>query len=412
MIIHQPEIIPAGQEVRLQARVETRAPNPGFPDSIWFSYPQAYAHALSTRADSPLAALVLVAMALGEDVECRGEASPRLIYNLSEYQRVFSHWQPQLLQKVGIHAENRTPPPANQFSAGYATTFSGGVNSFFTIQQMLTPSLKGPQWPLKYALFLQGSPDIPLAYQRKFEYLAKRYATLAQELNLEWIPVRTNLMRFAANRIAFNLLLEAPLVGAALGISPILAGLIIPSACKYDRYKDTAAGPMTTYLIATESFEVVSHGGAFSRFAKTRSISDWKPAQENLRVCLGWHDDTDMNCSSCSKCLSTRMDLNVIGRLEKFTTLKSPFKFKDLFMWGCHLKLGFREEKDLLDYAWKQRKEMIPGIFLGILMGTPLRLARKYFPNLMKKLVVCLTDENVPEAIFVQNPDNPENLAE
>lgn len=412
MIIHQPEIVPAGSEVRMQARVETRAPNPGFPDSIWFSYPQAYAHALSTRADSPLAALVLVAMALGEDVECRGEASPRLIYNLSEYQRVFYHWQPQLLQKVGIHAENLTPPPANQFSAGYATAFSGGVNSFFTIQQMLTPSLKSPQWPLKYALFLQGSPDLPLAYQRKFEYLAERYATLAQELNLEWIPVRTNLMRFAANRIPFNLLLEAPLVGAALGISPILAGMVIPSGRMYERYKDAAAGPMTTYLVATESFEVITHGGAFTRFAKTQAISDWKPAQKNLRVRSDWHHDTDVNCSCCSKCLRTRMDLNVIGRLEKFTTLKSPFKFKDLIRWGSQTEMGARGEKELLDFAWKQRKELVPQILLGILLGFPFRLACIYFPNIMKKLVGCLTDENNPDQMFVQNPDIPENLAE
>jgi len=412
MIIHQPEIISAGSEVRLHARVETRASNTGFPDSIWFSYPQAYAEVLSTRADSPLAALVLVAMALGEDLECRGEASPRLIYNLSEYQRVFCYWQPKLFKKVSIHAEKITPPPPNQFNAGYATAFSGGVDSFFTVQQMLVPSLKSPQWPLKSALFLQGSPDLPLTYQQKLEYLTEKYAALAQELNIEWIPVRTNLMSFAANRIAANLFLEAPLVGAALGISPILAGMVIPSGRMYERYKDAAAGPMTAYLIATEAFEVISHGGAFTRFAKTQAISDWKPAQKNLRVCSDWHRDTDVNCSCCNKCLRTRMDLYVIGRLEKFTTLKSPFNFKDLILWGSQMEMGFRGEKELLDFAWKQRKELVPHILLGILLGFPFRLACKYFPNIMKKLVGCLTDENNPDQMFVQNPDNPENLAE
>lgn len=412
MIIHQSEIISAGQEVRLQARVETRASNTGLPEFLWFSYPKAYAEVLSTRADSPLAALVLVAMALGEDLECRGEASPRLIYNLSEYQRVFYHWQPHLFKKVGIHAENITPPMPNGLKAGYATTFSSGVDSFFTIHQMLTPSLKGPQWPLKYALFLQESPDLSLPYQRKFEYLAEKFAALAQELNLDCIPVRTNLMRFAANRIAAHLFLEAPLVGAALGLSPILAGMVIPSGRMYDRYKDAAAGPMTTYLIATEAFEVISHGGAFPRFGKTQAISNWKPAQENLRVCLSWHADTDVNCSCCSECLRTRMDLQVIGRLEKFTTLKSPFKFKDLFLWGSQLEFGFSGEKELLDYAWKQRKEIVPGILLGVLIGFPLHLARKYFPNLMKKSVVCMNDENDPHDMFDQYPDNPENRAE
>jgi len=408
MIIHRPEIVYLENEVRLQTRVETRAPNSGLPETLWFSYPRQYAGELSTRGDSPLAALILVAMTLGEDITCHAEVSPRLLYQLAEYQRTFHHWRPHLLHMVEVHADIVTPSPAPSPQAGYAATFSGGVDSLFTIQQTVTPSSKNPQWPLKYGLFLQGSADIPLAYTHKFEQLTQRYARVAQEINLELIPVRTNLMEFAARRIAINTFQEAPLIGAALGLSPILTGLLIPAGKLYERYQYSAASAITVHILGTEAFESISHGAAFIRFEKTRSISNWRLAQENLRVCLGWNHESDYNCSHCSKCLRTRMDLHVLGKLAEFSTLKSPYTFKDVLLWGRWMEIGYGWEKDLFNYAWKQRKAMLPAILLGIQIGYPRYWLRKYLPNWIKQPIFRLTAEKDPHGVFAKSSEKTE----
>jgi hypothetical protein len=408
MIIHQPEIVFVDDEVRLQTRVETRAADSGLPEFLWFSYPRHYAGMLSTRGDGPLAALILLATVLGEDLECRAEISPRLLYNLDQYQRVFHLWEPKVHKLVDVRAEKVSPPPAAYPQAGFAAAFSGGVDSLFTLKQALTPSLQHPQRQLKYGLFMQGSPDLPLIYTQKFEQLVQKYSVLAQELRIELIPVRTNLMEFVANRISLKAMLEAPLAGASLGLSPILTGLLVPTGRPYEQYHYLTANTLTTYLMATETFEMVCNGAGFTRLEKTLAISDWAPAQKNLRVCFGWNHPTSMNCSNCSKCLRTRMDLNVIGRLDQVTTLKSPFTVKDVLLWGRWMDTSYGWEKDLLLYAWKQRKEMVPAILLGMLIGFPRDWLRKNLPGWVKKPIFRLTAEKDPHSVFKKNADTGE----
>jgi hypothetical protein len=411
MIIHEPEIVLANGEVILQARVETLRSNTKLPERLWFSYPERWAGSVSNRADSILAALILVALTVGEDLECRGELSPRLYYHLNEYQKIFIHWQPEVFHPIQIRAEKICPAPIIQKEVRYAAAFSAGVDSFFTLHQLLNPAPEKPGWPLKYAFFLQGSPDIPLIYTQKYQELVNRYSGFLQELGVELIPVRTNLMHFSANRIGLKTFLESPLAGAALGLSPLLSGIFMPSGRLYQRYTDNTTGPITTHLLSTEGFESFDFGSGYTRFEKTLAISDWAPAQENLRVCFGWTNSGTQNCSNCSKCLRTRMDLNVIGRLQKFSTLKSPFSLKDTLLWGRWLETGYGWEQDVLNYTRKHRKNLVPGVLLGILMGSTRHGLRKILPEWLKKQIFKLTAEHNPHEIFANISENGERSA-
>jgi hypothetical protein len=334
MIIHQPEIVSTQGEASLQAHIETDNPNTGLPELLWFTYPEHWAEKISTRSDSFLTALLLVAMTLGENIVCRGELSPRLCYNLNEYQKIFASWQPEVFHSIQIHSDKITPAPASPQTPSYATTFSGGVDSFFTLHQLLHPTPEKANWPLKYAFFLQGSADIPLSFTQKYRELAQHYSLVSQNMGLELIPVRSNLMYFCANRITLKLFLEAPLSSAAIGLSPHISGMFIPSGRFYEHYTNCTTGPLTTHLLCTENFECFSHGSTTTRFEKTKVISDWVPAQENLRICQGWTNKNLENCSLCEKCLRTRVSLNVIGKLENFPTLKFPLSLKETLLWG------------------------------------------------------------------------------
>ncbi|MCD4674294.1 MAG: hypothetical protein K8R77_16650 [Anaerolineaceae bacterium] len=410
MIIHQPEIISAHGEAILQARIETNTPNTGLPETLWFTYPEHWAGAISTRSDSFLSALLLVAMTLGEDIECRGELSPRLCYNLAEYQKIFTYWQPKTFHPVQIRSDKILPAPISQSKPCYATTFSGGVDSFFTLHELLNPTPEKPNWPIKYALFMQGSADIPLSFTQKYQKLVKQYSMVTQNLGIELIPVRTNLMYFCDNRIALRSFLEAPLSGAAIGLGPMITGIFMPTGGLYKCYTDYTVGPITTHLLCTENFESYSHGSTNTRFEKTLAISNWTPAQKNLRVCSGWLDSETENCSQCEKCLRTRMILHSIGKLEKFSTLKPVFSFRETLRWGRWLELGFDWENESLKYAWSHKKKLVPGILLGILIGYLRHYLKLLLPEWIKQEIFKWTAEKDPHLIFDSAVENPREV--
>ena len=89
MLIHQPQIIHHGQEVILQARIETRDLSLKLPEFLWFKYPERYQQYLSDRSDAFLWALILIGQSIGDDIECLGEVSPRTLYSLDEYQKIY-----------------------------------------------------------------------------------------------------------------------------------------------------------------------------------------------------------------------------------------------------------------------------------------------------------------------------------
>ena len=400
MIIHEPEIVTAYGEVFLQAHIETDHPNTGLPEFLWFSYPEYWSGAISTRADSFLSAMLLVAMTIGEDIECRGELSPRLCFLLGEYQKIFSCWQPDSFHPIQVHSDKMISAPVSQNDPCYATTFSGGVDSFFTLYELLNPTPEKPNWPIKYAFFMQGSADIPLSFTQKYQKLVHQYANVTQEMGIELIPVRTNAMQFCINRIALRSFLEAPLSGAALGLSPLISGLFMPTGGLYQQYTDYTVGPITTHLLCTESFESFSHGASTTRFAKTQAISNWAPAQKNLRICAGWLNSEIDNCSQCEKCLRTRVILDVLGKLDMFSTLKSPLTTKEILLWGRWLELGFGWEKEVLKYSWYHKKKMVPGILLGTLIGYVRHWLREYLPQWVKNQIFKWTAEENPHRIF------------
>ncbi|MDR3575603.1 MAG: hypothetical protein P4L50_17220 [Anaerolineaceae bacterium] len=407
MIIHEPEINFSSGEITVQARIETQNPTIGLPDFLWFKYPERYQKVVSNRADAFLSSMILLAMVVGEDLEVRGNLSPRLFYAVDEYQQIFSRWLPHVFTPIQIHPEKLVPAPFPEIAGQYASTFSGGVDSFFTLKQSLFPEPGKPAWPIRYGLFINGTPDIPLIYPQKFEAFKKQYTALFDEVGLELIPARTNLMQFSANRIAFNPFLEAPILGCAMGLSPLLSGVFMPSGRMYERYRLTATGPITAHLLCTEAFEPASSGAAFTRIRKIQSIADWAPVQKYLRVCFGFTSKTtETNCSHCSKCMRTRMDLNVLGKLQNIATFEHSFGLKDYIHWGRWIEVGFGFETETLAVALKERKELVPLILIGLVIGYTRYLLRRFLPIWIKKQIFKISSEGDPHQLFAQDADS------
>jgi hypothetical protein len=393
MIVHEPQISLQDGEVLLSARVETDHPTANIPEVLWYAFPERYQEHLSLRADPFLSALVLVAQAMGENLHLHGETSPRLLYGVTEYQQIFHHWNPALYKRIEITASKISPAPPSRVKDQYLSPFSGGVDSFFTLHQSLFPEPGQAAWPLTHGLFMQGSTDIPLAYPDKYRILSERYTRLYGALGLELITARTNLMQFSAHHVPFESFLEAPIVSCAMALSPILSGIFIPSGETYRRYRITSTGPLTPQYLSTESFESKSSGGTTRRLDKVEVISHWEPVQKNLRVCFGFFmsKGSTANCSSCSKCMRTRMDLHILGRLDAVETLDRSFTLGDYLRWGRWLEAGYGWEKNAWNYCRKHRPSLLPLLLLGIVIGYTRVTLKRFLPKPIRQWIFKYT---------------------
>lgn len=394
----------------LRARVEMGNPALGLPGELWFRYPARFQPWISNRADAFLGALVLVAQACGEDIDCRGECSPRLLYHLEEYRQIFTHWRPAVFRPIQVRASALSPAPAPIQPGRYATAFSGGVDSLYTLRCALDPQAEHPAWNVRYGLFMQGSSDIPLSYTEKYTALARRYGALFEELGLELITARTNLLQFKPPALEFKSFLEAPLVGAGLGLDRLLAGIFMPSGRLYERYVDNTTGPITTHLLATEAFESYDSGSDMTRFDKVRAIAAWEPARQNLRVCLGYTSASiEDNCEVCPKCHRVRMVLHILVQLDKFQTFKRPFAWKDYLLWGRWVEAGFGYETDVLRYVWRERKALLLPVLVGVVVAAVRNGLKQALPARIKEWIYTRSSPRTNRALLTKVLDVPDD---
>ena len=62
--------------------------------------------------------MLLVAMEQGEDMEIRGNLSPRLLYGMQEYQRFYRRMVPERFKLVDIKCENLKPAEPDKVQGG------------------------------------------------------------------------------------------------------------------------------------------------------------------------------------------------------------------------------------------------------------------------------------------------------
>ena len=89
MIIFEPRTRTSdGGTIEVRARVESKVPPRDGSSDLVFEYALPSPEWITPRADGFVAALVLRAMTVGEDIEVRAPISARLARGLEEYQRV------------------------------------------------------------------------------------------------------------------------------------------------------------------------------------------------------------------------------------------------------------------------------------------------------------------------------------
>lgn len=352
MIIHKPEINSDAGEVIVSSRVEFKTPLSGMPERLWLAFPKDYEDLVTDRADAFLSAMVLLAMQHGEDIEVRGEVSPRLLIGINEYQLPFCMWFPWRFKPVRIECESLTVPSTESGRDLVVSAFSGGVDSFFTLKSYLSRNELPESARISHLLFVHGF-DIKLDHLKSYPLLRDDYRGMCDRLGIKLISCRMNCQQFGT-RVNWGVFHGSALIGAAHAAGKRTAMFYVPSSHTYTSLMPWGSDPGIDYLLSTETTQVIHHGTGFRRTEKTEAIARWEETHDKLRVCA--FDDSTRNCSKCEKCIRTMMTLDMLGVLERYSTFQQPLTGSLIRSCRYRNRSDFSFANEIISYAYRKKR--------------------------------------------------------
>jgi hypothetical protein len=332
MILHEPELTRRDGKIRVESRIETRHPRLRGLGPLWFEVDEASGLAVSDRADPFLVGMIPIAMACGAEIEVRGRVSPRLAWGIGQLQQIHFAWWPRHVRVVDVFCERLEEAPPSERGSGVATSFSGGVDSFYTTWRHSGEREALPGFRLGYALLVNGFDlDVDLEETGRLAVLRAVYGPLLAERGVELITLRSNLREFrraGAGRGGVIRSFGTALVASALALSPVLGRFYLAGAHGYAQFHPDGSTPSTDHLLSTAGFQSIHDGADVpTRFAKVASIARWPEALARLRVCSnpGWRSVDSQrgaidNCGYCRKCIWTLTSLELLTGRTRFPT--------------------------------------------------------------------------------------------
>jgi hypothetical protein len=339
MILEKPKISKVGDDILISAAISRRPSGIEMPETIWFRVSKRYHHGLTDRGDPFLVALLPVAMALGLNLEIKAAVSSRLVFGLRDYQQILHTWWPKLFSVVNIKCEAASSGLTSKVATSVGATFSGGVDSFFTLYQHLPANEVLPDYRLSHCLMINGfDNDVDLEQSGLFKRLHRVYEPMLNAQGIEMLEIQTNMQRFrlaAMGRGKLHLTFGLPLAAAALVMGNMFARFYIPASYHYGDLVPDGSHPMMDHLLSTETMQFIHDGASATRVAKTIVIADWPETHSRLRVCFQGAQCNDArgvfeNCGTCEKCLRTMIPLEIAGVLSDFSTFSGGLNLKNI----------------------------------------------------------------------------------
>jgi hypothetical protein len=387
MIIHQPELLKRDDHTILTSKIELEHFPIAFPDFLWFRIPDQFSPFLSLQSDAFLIPCILAAMYLKEDIEVRGPVSPRLAYHLEEYQHLLHFGSPKEVTPINIDYLQLKPLETDSVAVG--TTFSGGVDSLFTVWKHLPQNQSDQDFQITHGIFLKGFDILP-AEDQHYQFLLAKYRLEAEKIGIKLIPLETNLVSIIHQRLSL-IYFYGPIIAAA-GI--VLAGgfrkFLIPSSRDYENLRRNAhsSDPLLDRLLSTDTLDIIHHGSTHLRVEKVQEIADWKPAQRLLWVCETHKFDKDTwNCSRCEKCIRTMIPLYAMGKLRDFPTFRKPFKSNPAVLWWARKFSPQRVySREIFPFVKKHNPALTPWLRIAAALGVVRYwVFIKFLPGFVKK---------------------------
>ena len=217
-----------------------------------------------------------------------------------------------------------------------STSVSCGVDSFYTLIKSKREFPR--EYKVTHGLFC-GMADREV--YNDLEY--KNAKDVCEKLGIDFVYVESNVVggvyESRHDAVSSFVIPSVALVLGKLFKVYYHSSSHVYSEFKLDQHGISMADPVLLSNFSTETLQMYTCSGAVTRAEKTDYISDDEVVQNHLLVCsLTAQNDFGgiRNCSKCSKCTITMIDLDLAGRLDKFGRVFDiePYRKKPLYYWG------------------------------------------------------------------------------
>jgi hypothetical protein len=314
LIVTDVRVTESGPGVRLSCRLE--ADDLGLPPTFWIDLPPELAPTVSASGDPFLPPLLLVAMRHRRRLVIESHVSAALLDAVPRLMMIYAQRADagNPFAPVDVVA---TPACRWERGAHAGAFFSGGVDSFYTLLRNNARYPRADSRSISHLILVHGW-DFPLERADFFDTVRREAQRVADELERTLVWTRTNVRQVVGGIDWGNHAYGAGLASIGLSLAWFFHTVFIPGgvAILDPHHGPTGAHPGLDPLWSTERLELVHDGAETTRSDKIRAIAATPLALEVLRVC--WESEGETyNCGRCAKCLTTMVELELIGALAR-----------------------------------------------------------------------------------------------
>ncbi len=284
---------------------------PAGASRLWYSLPDLGGGEPAEPAEPFLLAALVHGMAEGRDLVLHAAASAELLGNLAEFRDAWHRWRPDIYAPISIEADRVTPRRGPRVrGAGVAASYSGGVDSSFTLWQHAAGLAGHRSRRITHAVFVHGF-DIPLADGDSFAAGCRRAEPLLAGLGVRLVPIRTNFREAFPDR--WEQAYGPALAACFHQLRPHCGEALLASSRTYDALIfPMGSNVITDPLLSSADLAVIEDGAGLNRCEKISRLAAWPAGVEALRVC--WEGERrDRNCGECEKCVRTMYNFLAAG---------------------------------------------------------------------------------------------------
>ncbi|MFL6516317.1 MAG: hypothetical protein ACJ8M1_14955 [Chthoniobacterales bacterium] len=284
---------------------------------IYFEIEGQLGDALSMETDAFVTASVMPALWHGEKrIKIEGELCPDLRDGLITTMAVISDWYQLSRPLAVLEASPRKHPVARPTDrAGFFLT--GGIDSLATLRMNQLNFPTSHPGAFKDGILIFG---LEIDKAEDFEHVSKWLGELAEHTGIKLVPVYTNERLLEPDwNFWIDVFEGAVLAAAGHALGGRLTSATIASSFDIPNLHRLASHPMLDPFYSSHRMRIRHDGAAYSRFEKTRILSEWDLGMQYIRVCnVTENYRTDqLNCGECEKCIRTMLTLLALGALGK-----------------------------------------------------------------------------------------------
>jgi hypothetical protein len=339
---------------------------------MWWEMPGEVPLPEPAVLDQMVASCVIPALLRGQDIDVRGPLSRMALVQLPLLAATRHDWGVKgPRREIGLRAAAVLDPPPARSPPQAVLTFSGGVDSFYSLLWRTGPDAPVAEPPLAAAVLSLGF-DIPLAQEAAFERHRAKLAAVLERRGVVLHVVHSNARELGLSHWDY---VAMPMISAALSqFSHLYAWGIVGGARSYPLTTvPTIQSPLVDCAVSGDWFSVAADGVGIGRTDKVALICEHPDALAALRVCYDEGSaDFARNCCRCGKCHRTMLNFLALGQPHPpcFDTVPPPMELAEI---PFHKATDLEFADDVIAYArahghggaWadrleERRKEWVP----------------------------------------------------